>query len=136
MNVKPLRRSSCDSALDAGVQAGTSARVTGARAGAVGVVPDQRGQPVGQGQRGPGVGMAASILARFRTMPGSPSSRATSAGPKPATAAMSKPQNAARKASRLRKIVSQDRPGLERLQAQPLEDAPRSSRTGRPHSSS
>ena len=54
--------------------------------------------------------MVASTLARLRTMPVSVISRATSAGPKRATASGSKPANAERNASRLRRIVSQDSP--------------------------
>ena len=43
-------------------------------------------------------------------MPASPSRRATSASPKAATPAISKPAKAARKASRLRRMVAHDRP--------------------------
>ena len=64
--------------------------------------------------------IAASILARLRTIPASAISRATSSSPNRATAAISKPANAARNASRLRRIVSHDEPGLERLEAEPL----------------
>ena len=54
--------------------------------------------------------IVASIFARLRTMPASAISRSTSASPKRATCSGSKPQNAARKFSRLRRIVSHDRP--------------------------
>ncbi len=54
--------------------------------------------------------MAASIFSRLRTMPASAISRARSSSPNAATASGSNPANAARKASRLRRIVSQDNP--------------------------
>jgi hypothetical protein len=54
--------------------------------------------------------IVASIFARLRTMPASAMSRSTSASPKPATTAGSNPANAARKFSRLRRIVIQARP--------------------------
>ncbi len=79
--------------------------------------------------------MTAVILARFLMMPASPSSRVTSSGPNRATTAGSKPSNAARKFSRLRKIVSQDRPDWK-ASRHSRSKMPRSSRTGRPHSSS
>jgi hypothetical protein len=50
--------------------------------------------------------IVASIFARLRTMPASASRRSTSASPKRATASGSKFANAARKFSRLRRIVS------------------------------
>ena len=53
---------------------------------------------------------AASIFPRCRTMPASAISRSTSSGPYAATAAGSKPANAARKLSRLRRIVSHESP--------------------------
>src|SRR6516225_9778191 len=79
--------------------------------------------------------IAALILARFRTMPGSAISRATSASPKAATAAGSKPAKAARKFSRLRRIVSQDSPDWNPSRHSRSKIAV-SPRTGRPHSSS
>ena len=54
--------------------------------------------------------IAASTLARFRTIAASASSRSMSASPKPATVATSKPANARRNPSRLRRIVSHDSP--------------------------
>ena len=54
--------------------------------------------------------MDALTLARLRTMPASASSRATSASVNAATDGMSNPANAFRKFSRLRRMVSQDRP--------------------------
>ncbi len=54
--------------------------------------------------------MVASIFPRWRTMAASPSSRATSSGPKPATVAGSKPAKARRNPSRLRRMVSHDSP--------------------------
>src|ERR1035441_3618805 len=91
--------------------------------------------PPGSACAAPALRIAASIFARLRTMPASPSSLATSAGPNADTAAMSNPQNAARKFSRLRRMVSQDRPDWN-ASRQSLSKIPWSSRTGRPHSSS
>ena len=54
--------------------------------------------------------IAAEILARLRTMPASAISRASSSGPNAAIASASKPRNAARKFSRLLRIVDQDSP--------------------------
>ena len=51
--------------------------------------------------------MVASILPRWRTMPASPSKRATSASSNCATVAGSNPANARRKFSRLRRMVIQ-----------------------------
>ncbi len=79
--------------------------------------------------------ITALTFARFLTMPGSAISRATSAAPKPAIAAASNPAKAARKFSRLRKIVSQDRPDWKPSRHSRSKMAA-SPRTGRPHSSS
>src|ERR1035437_9111000 len=135
----PRRRSSRDRSLEAGVQEGMSAVLTGAvltgavltgavLTGAVltGAVPadaswsgpgeasayrqTSAASPPGSACAAPALRIAASIFARLRTMPASPSSLATSAGPNAATAAMSNPQKPARKFSRLRRMVSQDRP--------------------------
>src|ERR1019366_6207793 len=135
----PRRRSSRDRSLEAGVQEGMSAVLTGAvltgavltgavLTGAVltGAVPadaswsgpgeasayrqTSAASPPGSACAAPALRIAASIFARLRTMPASPSSLATSAGPNADTAAMSNPQKAARKFSRLRRMVSQDRP--------------------------
>ena len=54
--------------------------------------------------------IAASIFIRFRMMPGSRSSRLTSASPKDATVSGSNPANAFRYPSRLPRIVDQERP--------------------------
>ncbi len=54
--------------------------------------------------------IAASIFIRLRTIPASAIRRATSSSPKAATARGSKPANAARKFSRLRRIVSHESP--------------------------
>src|SRR5262245_33192295 len=54
--------------------------------------------------------MVDSILPRCRTIPASPSSRAMSRSPNRATRTGSKLANAARKFSRLRRIVIHDRP--------------------------
>jgi hypothetical protein len=54
--------------------------------------------------------MAAVILARFRTMPGSLSNRATSSSVKVETFSGRNPANARRKFSLLRRIVIQDSP--------------------------
>ena len=67
--------------------------------------------------------MVASILPRWRMMPASPSSRSTSGGPNPATVAASNPANTSRNRGRLRRMVSQDKTGLETLQRDLLEQA-------------
>ena len=54
--------------------------------------------------------IAASILARLRTMPASAISRARSASSYAATRSASKPSNAARNAGRLRRIVRHESP--------------------------
>ena len=77
--------------------------------------------------------MVASILARLRTIPGSASSRSTCSAPNPATAAGSKPWNARRKFSRLRRIVSQLSPAWN-PSSDSFSNSRRSSATGRPHS--
>ncbi len=79
--------------------------------------------------------IVASILARLRTIPASPSSLVTSSEPKAATAAGTKPWNAARNASRLRRIVSHDSPAWNPSRQSFSKMRP-SSVTGRPHSSS
>jgi hypothetical protein len=79
--------------------------------------------------------MAALTLARLRTMPASASSRATSASVNAATAGMSKPANAFLKFSRLRRMVSQDRPDWN-ASRQSRSKIAWSPWTGRPHSSS
>jgi hypothetical protein len=79
--------------------------------------------------------MVASILARLRTMPGSASSRSTSAGPKRATASGSNPANTSRNRSRLRRMVSQLSPAWN-PSSDSFSNSRRSSPTGRPHSSS
>src|ERR1039458_7605290 len=117
----PRRRSSRDRSLEAGVQEGMSAVLTGAvltgavltgavLTGAVltGAVPadaswsgpgeasayrqTSAASPPGSACAAPALRIAASIFARLRTMPASPSSLATSAGPNADTAAMSNPQ--------------------------------------------
>ena len=79
--------------------------------------------------------ITALTLARFLTMPVSAISRATSCSPKAATALGSNPAKAARKFSRLRKMVSQDSPDWKpsRQSRSKIAVSPRS---GRPHSSS
>ena len=67
--------------------------------------------------------IAASILARFRTIPASAISRSTSASSKAATRSGSKPANASRKFSRLRRIVIQDSPDWNASRRQPLVEA-------------
>ena len=79
--------------------------------------------------------MAASILARFRTIPASAISRSRSASSKPATTCGSKPWNAARKASRLRRIVDHDSPAWNDSSAS-RSNSSTSSRVGMPHSRS
>ena len=77
--------------------------------------------------------MVASILARFRTMPWSASSRSMSFSPKPATFATSNPWNAARKFSRLRRMMSQDSP-LWNASSDTRSNSACVPRSGRPHS--
>ena len=77
--------------------------------------------------------MVDSILPRWRTMPASCSSRSTSRSPKSATASTSKPAKAARKFSRLRRMVSHDSPDWKPSR-QIFSNSRVSSRTGRPHS--
>jgi hypothetical protein len=79
--------------------------------------------------------MVASILPRWRTMSASPSRRSTSRGPYRATLAGTKPANARRKPSRLRRIVSHDRPDWNPSR-QIFSYMRTSSMTGLPHSSS
>ena len=112
---KPRRFSSLLSAVDSGVIAGRSSSAP-RRAPPAGrrVRPDQLGQRlagrVHLAAAAVAFWIAASIFPRWRTMPASASSRSTSRSPNAATASMSKPANAARKFSRLRRIVSHDRP--------------------------
>ena len=54
--------------------------------------------------------IAAATFSRLRTIPASAISRATSASSNRATRSISNPANAARKFSRLRRIVSHDSP--------------------------
>src|SRR5207237_9807763 len=83
----------------------------------------------------PPLAIAVSILPRCRTTPASSSSRFTSRSPKRATRSGSKPAKATRKLSRLRRIVSHERPDWKPSR-QSRSSSPRSSSTGRPHSSS
>ena len=75
----------------------------------------------------------AVILARLRTIPESVISRATSASSNAATRSGSKSAKAARKASRLRRMVIQDRPdwNASRLSRS---NSPATLVTGTPHS--
>ena len=73
--------------------------------------------------------IVASILPRWRTMPASPSSRVTSSSVNRATASTSNPAKAARKFSRLRRIVSQLSP-LWNPSRQSFSKSLRSSATG------
>jgi hypothetical protein len=79
--------------------------------------------------------IAASIFLRLRTIPASPSSRATSSSPYSAIRSTSKPSNARRKFSRLRRIVSQERPDWNASRVSRSNSAT-SPCSGRPHSSS
>ena len=126
-------------AVDSAVTAGTSARVRGpgavGRVGGVG--PDQRVQlaraPSSASTRA--LAIVASILARLRMMPASASSRSRSASVNAATDAILKPAKAARKPSRRRRIVIQDRPDWK-ASRQSRSNRASSPWTGRPHSSS
>jgi len=77
--------------------------------------------------------IVASILPRWRTIEASFRRRSTSASANSATRAVSKLANARRKASRLRRMVSQDRPDWNPSR-QSFSKRRRSSWTGRPHS--
>jgi hypothetical protein len=79
--------------------------------------------------------IAALTFSRFLTIPVSAISRATSSSPKAATASGSNRAKAARKFSRLRKMVSQDNPDWKPSRQSRSKIAV-SPRTGRPHSSS
>jgi hypothetical protein len=109
---KPAFLSRFESAVDSGVDEDQSACVlgTGCRSGAY----DQRSSCSGTSSRSATVAralpIAASILPRCRTMPASPRRRLTSRSPNAATTSGSKPANAERKPSRLRRIVSQESP--------------------------
>ena len=133
--MKPCRLSSALSALDAGVDAGTSASVRGARPGSPAYFHTSAVRPSGRSSAARALVITALIFARFLTMPGSAISRATSCSPKAATAEASNPAKAARKFSRLRKMVSQDSPDWKPSRQSRSKIAV-SPRTGRPHSSS
>ena len=78
---------------------------------------------------------AAATLSRLRTIPVSAISRATSASSNRATRSISNPANAARKCSRLRRIVSHDSPDWNASSVS-RSYTPWSVRTARPHSES
>jgi len=133
VKVNPCRRNSALSALEAGVADGTSASVRGAVAGSPAYFQTMLASPSGRSSMARALMMTALTLARFRTMPASAISRATSSSPKAATRAGSNPANAARKFSRLRKIVSQDSPDWKASRHSRSKMA-MSPCTGRPHS--
>ena len=110
MKVKPWPFSSAASALDAGVTAGTSASVRGAAAAWPAYFQTSAVRPPARPTAARALVITALIFVRLRTMPRSAIRRATSWSPKRATVTASNPANAARKFSRLRKIVSQDSP--------------------------
>jgi hypothetical protein len=133
---KPRRFSSAASAADSGVEAGSSASDAGAgRAGGACAHTSRSREVSVIATMARALAMAAATLARLRTMPGSASSRATSASPKPATVAGSNPAKARRNASRLRRMVSQESPAWKPSR-QSFSNRRTSSWTGRPHSSS
>ena len=134
---KPRRRSSRAIAVDSAVVAGTSAneRGRGRPAGSGAKDHSSADSPSGSSSVARALAIAASTLARLRTMPRSASSRCTSAGPKAATRAGTKPAKPARKASRLRRIVSQDSPDWN-ASRHSFSNSGTSSRCGTPHSSS
>ena len=135
MKVKPCRLSSALSALEAGVDAGTSASVRGAGPGSPAYFQASTSRPAGRPSAARALVIAALILDRFLTMPVSAISRAMSCSPNAATAVGSNPAKAARKFSRLRRIVSQDSPDWKpsRQSRSKIAVSPCS---GRPHSSS
>src|SRR6478735_12738812 len=111
-NLKPRRFNSFAIAVDSGVTAGTSFTVAG-RLGRGGGANDHSSvsrSVSDNSRRARALLTDASILARFRTIDASPSRRSTSRSVYRATASGSKPANAARKASRLRRIVIHDSP--------------------------
>ena len=134
-NANERRLSSLASAADAGVVDGTSAIVLGAGAGSGAKDHARVASPSGSAMAALAFPMAASILARFRTIPASASSRARSSSPYRATTARSNPAKAARKDCRLRRMVSQDNPDWN-ASSVIRSKRPMSSRTGRPHSAS
>jgi hypothetical protein len=77
--------------------------------------------------------IAALIFARLRTMPASAIRRAWSASVNAATFSIANPAKAARKFSRLRRIVIQARPDWNASRHRRSNSAS-SPRTGRPHS--
>ena len=79
--------------------------------------------------------IVASTFWRLRTIPASANNRSRSAGPNAATTAGSKPRNAARNASRLRRIVDHDSPAWKLSRAS-RSNSSVSPATGTPHSSS
>ncbi len=106
-----------------GVTAGTSARVFGTGRPSGSGACDQISSSSSPGPHSAStraLARVASILARFRMMPASASRRSRSSSVKAATSAISKPAKAARKPGRRRRMVIQDRPGPEGLQAEAL----------------
>ena len=129
----PRRLSSLASAVDSAVTAGTSPirRGTVPRIGWNDHSSALR--PSGSSAATRALATVAVILARLRTMPASAISRSTSRSPKRATAWIENPSNAARNASRLRRMVSQDRPDWNASSVSRSNIAS-SPRLGRPHS--
>src|SRR5262245_20513965 len=141
-NVQPRFRKSFESAIDSGVVAIVFSRSQVSRRG--------RDRPSGsyrhtysesdanssaRSRQRFALLIVLSILPRCRTMPASPRRRVTSRPEKRATRSGSKPANARRKFSRLRRIVSQLRP-LWKPSRQIFSKSARSSCTGLPHSAS
>jgi hypothetical protein len=135
-NRKPRFFSALAIAVDSGVNAGTEAKPTG-RAGLGGGANDHSSfaRPSGSSAAARAFAIAASIFARLRTMPTSASRRVCSASPYVATRSMSNPSNAARNASRLRRMVNHDSPDWN-ASSVIFSKRRLSSRTGRPHSRS
>ena len=122
------------SAVDSGVTAGTSANDLSRRFLGAGANDHSRSEsPSGTSSAARALRIAASILARLRTIPASLSSRSTSAASKSATAGIEKSANAARNAGRLRRMVIQDSPdwNASRVSRSNIRSSPRS---GWPHS--
>ena len=132
-NRNPRRFSSFASAVDSGVFAGISAELRGRGRGGGANDHSSAASPSGWSAAARALATAASILDRLRTIPWSASSRSTSAGPNAATASMANPANAARNASRFRRIVSHDSPDWNASRVS-RSNSPSSVRTGRPHS--
>ena len=125
-NRKPARRSAFESAVDSGVVGASrpSTWARDARSGRCDQKSSSSGCPASRSAtRRPGVRDRRLDLAAVPHDPRVGQEPLDVALPNRATASGSKAANAARKPSRLRRIVSHGEPGLEALEAQALVDA-------------